>query len=52
MATFEYIEFQRLTMSGTGLKIWVGGWYGGVVVWWLCKPIIVFSIAQAEQKNS
>ena len=27
-------------------------WCGGVVVWWwVCKPIIVFSLAQAEQNQ-
>ena len=40
----------RISMSyfpGTGLKVFVrcgGGW----VVWWF-KPIIVFSLVQAEQ---
>ena len=36
-------------MSGTGLKVCVQWWCGGVV-WWL-KPIIVFSLVQAEQKD-
>ena len=37
-------EFQFPTMPATGLKV-----CGGVVWWWL-KPILVFSLAQAEQK--
>ena len=44
-----YTEFQCPAMSGTGLKVcvrWVWWWW---VVWWL-KPVIVFSLVQAEQK--
>ena len=33
-------------MPGTGLKVCVGGMVGVVVV---CKPIIVFRLAEAEQ---
>ena len=43
-----YNEFQSHTMSGTGLKV-CGGMVGGCGGW--CKPIIVFSLAQAEQKD-
>ena len=43
-----YTEFQYPTMSGTGQKVCVGmvggGWVGLV-----CKPILVFRLAQAEQ---
>ena len=39
-----YTEFQYSTMLGTGQKV-CGGW---VVVF---KPIIVFSLAKAEQLN-
>ena len=42
-----YTEFQCPTMSGTGLKVCVR--CGGGGGWWL-KPIIVFSLVQAEQK--
>ena len=44
-----HTKFQCSTMPGTGLKV-CGGWYGGWVVWW-CKPILVFSLGQAEQYN-
>ena len=43
-----YTKFQCSTMPGTGQKVCggvVGGWAGG----WL-KPILVFSLAKAEQK--
>ena len=37
-----YTECQCPTMSGTGLKVCVGGMA-------VCKPILVFSFVQAEQ---
>ena len=42
-----YTKFQCSTMPGTGQKVCgvVGGGCGG---WWL-KPILVFSLAKAEQ---
>ena len=40
-----HTKFQCPTMPGTGLKV-CGGMVGGRVV---CKPILVFSLSQAEQ---
>ena len=40
-------EFQCYTMPGTGKKVCGVG--GGVVWWWWLKPILVFSLAKAEQ---
>ena len=40
-----YTAFQCPTIPGTGLKVCVVWW----VWWWVCKPIIMFSLAQAEQ---
>ena len=42
-----HTEFQCPTMPGTGLKV-CGGMVGGMVGGW-CKPILVFSLGQAEQ---
>ena len=41
-----YTEFQSPTMLGTPQKVCVGGggWVG------VCKPILVFSFGQPEQK--
>ena len=43
---------QRLWWCGGMVVWWCGGmvvwWWGGMVVW-RCKPILVFSLAQAEQ---
>ena len=39
-------EFQCPTMPGTGLKVCGGG---GMVGGMVCKPILVFSLGQAEQ---
>ena len=39
----RYTEFQCHAMPGTGLKV-----CGGMVV--VCRPILVFSLGQAEQK--
>ena len=33
-------------MPGTGIKVCVGG---GMVWWVVCKPTLVFSLAQAEE---
>ena len=41
-----YTEFQSPTMPGTSQKVFVG-----VVLWWVFKPILVFSFVQAEQKS-
>ena len=41
-----YTEFQCPTVPGTGLKV-CGGMVGVVGGW--CKPILVFSLGQAEQ---
>ena len=43
-----YTECQCPTMPGTELKVCVQ-WYGGGTV---CKPIVVFNLAQAEQFNT
>ena len=43
-----HTEFQSSTMTGTGQTVCVR--WVGVVVWWL-KPILVFSLAQAEQQK-
>ena len=37
-----YTEFQCFTMPGTGQKVCGGGWV-------VCKPILVLSLAKAEQ---
>ena len=39
-----YTEFQSSTMPGTGQKVCCGGGW-----WWWLRPIIVLSLAQAEQ---
>ena len=41
-----YTEFQCSTMPGTGQKVCGGGWVGGG---WVFKPILVLSLAKAEQ---
>ena len=41
-----HTEFQCPTIPGTGLKVCVGA----LVRW--CKPILVFSLGQAEQLAS
>ena len=41
------------SVTGSGVVgWWVGGWLvgGQVSGWWVCIPILVFSLAQAEQK--
>ena len=45
-----HTEFQCPTMPGTGLKV-CGGMVGGGMVGggMVCKPILVFSLGQAEQ---
>ena len=49
-------EFQFPTMPATGQKV-CGGvvvvvwWCGGVWWWWWLRPTLVFSLAQAEQKQ-
>ena len=45
-----YTTFQCSTMPGTGQKVCGGG---GFVWWWwvvVCKPILVLSLAKAEQQ--
>ena len=46
-----YTKFQCLNMPGAGQKV-CGGMVCGVVVWWVCKPVLVFSLVQAEQYES
>ena len=41
-----YTEFQSPAVLGTGQKVCGGGGGGG---WWVLTPIIVLSLAQAEQ---
>ena len=43
-----HVEFHLPGLPGTGQKVCGGGgWVGG---WWVvCKPILVFSLGQAEQ---
>ena len=38
-----YTELQSSTMPGTGQKVCGGGWV-------VCKPTLVLSLGQAEQK--
>ena len=46
----HHTKFQCSTMPGTGLKV-CGGMVGGGWVVVVCKPILVFSLSQAEQKT-
>ena len=39
-------------MPGSGLKDFGGGGGGDGGWWWVCKLILVFSFAQAEQKSN
>ena len=43
-----YTKFQFPTMPGTRQKV-CGGMVVWWVVWWVCKPILVFSFGLAEQ---
>ena len=47
-----FTKFKFPTMPATGQKVCgVVVWCGGCGGWWL-KPILVFSLAQAEQNQS
>ena len=43
--------FQPSTMSGSGQKV-CGGGGGEGGWWWVLRPIIVLSLARAEQQTS
>ena len=46
-----YAMFQPSTMSGSAQKVFGGGG-GEVGWWWVLRPIILLSLAKAEQQSN